>query len=96
MSEPCQSALAGLEPLSVGSTGYSSSTGCRCPDSRAPWARLMAAGTLAREGLGLDINVSRATVSCALRVRKPVLRSLESSWGLWPAVCFSGIQPFYL
>lgn len=75
---------SGLDSLSVGSTGYSSITNFRCPDLRAPWARLMAAGRPAREGLGLEDSDLPARISCIQRVKKPVLWSLESSWGLQP------------
>jgi hypothetical protein len=53
----------------------------------------VAAGRLAREGLGLEVSGSRAAISCVLRVRKPVLRSLGSSWGLGPGAS-PGFSPF--
>lgn len=83
MSQPCRRGLAETLLVSAPLATAASPT-FRCPDLRAPWARQMAAGRLAREGLGLEVSDLRARISCALRVRKPVLRSLESSWGLRP------------
>lgn len=88
---------SGQDPLSVGSTGYSSITNFRCPDLRAPWARLMAAGRrLAREGLGLEVSDLHARKDLLYSESQEASSQVTRVFLGTAARCFSRIQPFYL